>query len=379
MAWLSSVNFRAYAGEPDPVKRSLVNRQLLVAAVALALSAAPSARAAQGKAKAAKPEAAAAAAAPAAAPVATTYEGLRAHASPAGDLGHLVEPLFGSCAAKDDLGKRQCELIERWHLDRLKERTWYATAEPVALQNTPYDSTVKAVTLTVNGCLQCGHPPIVSGAPRLIATGAPRGMDEGAPIGLDLITHDMTFETADKARIFLDKVRPRLRVEFVFGVGAPFETKTVKGVGIRLLGKRVYNQCTGEVVLSEPPSSEPIKITNRDPSCPAADAPTDEQIEFAKAQALLPDTISRMDVLKTLTPVQQRFYECGEEFELKQGVAKVHVSVFGDGKRKMTIAPPYDQGDVHLCFRSALNEVTFPRFKSASPPVEIDYPFVLRR
>ncbi len=57
----------------------------------------------------------------------------------------------------------------------------------------------------------------------------------------------------------------------------------------------------------------------------------------------------------------------------------MHVTVLGEGKSKMTIAPPYNEGDVYFCFRAALNEAKFPRFKRASPPVEIDYPFVLRR
>ena len=72
-------------------------------------------------------------------------------------------------------------------------------------------------------------------------------------------------------------------------------------------------------------------------------------------------------------------YECGEEFELKQGAARVHIVLEGDGKHTINILPPFDKGDVHLCIRAALNDAKFPRFKSSSPPVNIDYPFVLRR
>ena len=73
------------------------------------------------------------------------------------------------------------------------------------------------------------------------------------------------------------------------------------------------------------------------------------------------------------------FIECGEVFELKQGVARVHVTLQGNGKLKMTISEPYDKGDVHLCIREALKAAHFPLFKFKSPPMEIDYPFVLRK
>ncbi len=298
--------------------------RIILVAVALSAALSPVAGAAKGKSAKARAAAAApaaattAGAAPAAtaAPVAAaaapgkpaSFEELRAQAGAAGDLGSLVEPLFAACAAVDDLGKRQCELIRKWHLERLKTRTWYATADKVSLQDQPYDRAAKSLTLVVNGCLECSHPPVVAGAPRLLATAAPKGMDEGVPVGLDLDSRDLPFESADKAKFWLDKVRPRLRVEFVFGVGQPFESKLAKGVAIRLLGHRVFNQCTGEVLASEPPSTDKIKIVNRDPSCPAADAPSDEAIALAKAEALLPDTISRQEVIRVMSPIQQRFY-----------------------------------------------------------------------
>ena len=50
-----------------------------------------------------------------------------------------------------------------------------------------------------------------------------------------------------------------------------------------------------------------------------------------------------------------------------------------DGKHTIEILPPFDKGDIHLCIRAALNDATYPRFKSSGQPVKVDYPFVLRR
>ena len=313
---------------------------------------------------------------------AKSYEELRASASDAGDLANLLEPLVAECGQKDDLSKRQCTLIRQWHLERLHGRKWVAVADATALQNQPYDATEKTLTLTVTGCLACKNPPVVGGVARLVATKAPKAFEDGAPVGLDLGTHDVAQPDAKEAAFWMEKVRPRLRVEFVFGVGETFDSKAGKGVAVNVVGHRVYNTCNGEVIASQPESTDKlVKLSGpRDPVCPAADSPSDKDIEYAKRQATLPETLTREDIQKAMAPVQQRIYECGEEFELKQGTARIKLSIPGDGKgRKIDILPPYDKGDVHLCLRAALNEAKFPLFKDSSPVVNVDYPFVLRR
>ncbi len=98
-----------------------------------------------------------------------------------------------------------------------------------------------------------------------------------------------------------------------------------------------------------------------------------------RAEAALPDTLSGDDIRKAMHPVQLRVYECGEEFELS-GVAHVRLVITGDGKgTKMTVLPPFDSGDAHLCLRSAFKAAAIPRFKHGSPPIVVDYPFVWRR
>jgi hypothetical protein len=254
-----------------------------------------------------------------------------------------------------------------------------AVADGSALVAQPYDATEKSVTLTVTGCLACTRPPLVAGAPRLLSTKPPKAIEEGAPVGLDLGMHEVSIPSAQKAASWSKRVLPRLKTEFVFTVGQPWDAKTMKGVAFAPIAHRVYDGCTGDVVASEPPSQGKVQLAERDPSCPAADAPTEEEEEIAKAEAALPETLSRDDVTKTMAPVQQRIYECGEEFELKQGTARVKMVLEGNGKHTIEILPPFDKGDVHLCLRAALNEAKFPHFKSASPPVKVDYPFVLRR
>ena len=79
-----------------------------------------------------------------------------------------------------------------------------------------------------------------------------------------------------------------------------------------------------------------------------------------------------------MAPAQARIFECGEEFELK-GVARVHVYLTGEGKTTVSVMAPYHTGEANVCIRGAMKEAKFPKFKSASQPINIDYPFVLRK
>jgi hypothetical protein len=386
-------------GSTQPLGRSragLRSRPIPVAAalVALAALAGSAAQAAKGKGKpdeqaakgaapkdaAPKQDAPAAGPAPVvakpAAPRPATWEELTHDAAneAAEDLGDLVEPLFATCAKDSDLAYRQCETIKEWLTDRLHAHHYLAVADSAALQSSPYDAAEKALTLTVNGCIACLKPPAVDGALRLIATRAPRGFADGAAVGIDVGFHEVALDDAKKAEKWTTKVLPRLRVEYVFTVGQPFEAGTTKGVAIVPLGHRVYNSCTGEVVASDPASAKPRTVA-KDPTCPAADAPSEEELAEAREQAALPERLTPDDIERAMAPVQQRVIECATEFELK-GVAKVTMTLNGEGTRQFKVLPPFDKGEANLCIRQAMKLANFPHFKKGRS-IPIEYPFVL--
>jgi hypothetical protein len=260
-------------------------------------------------------------------------------------------------------------------------------ADAAALQSQPYDATEKSLTLVVTGCLACAAPPVIAGSPRLLVTKPPAAFEKSAagpvPVGLDLSYHDVPQPTAARAASFKSKLASRLRVEFVFTVGPAFGGSSGGGVLFTPLAHRIFNRCSGEVIASEPvtksPKVERDQIAERDPACPKPGAPTEEEEEAARKEAALPDSLTRGDIEKAMVPVQAHIYECGEEFELR-GVAHVKFSVDGEGKTiRMSVLAPYDQGDPYLCLRAAFKEAKFPRFKSSSPPVNVDFPFVWRR
>ncbi|MSP62784.1 MAG: hypothetical protein EXR72_21120 [Myxococcales bacterium] len=320
-------------------------------------------------------------------PTASNWEELSREASqPATTeaLARDLEPLYAQCGKESELARRQCETIRAWHLERIKRTRYVALADAGALQVSPYDATEKNVTLTVSGCLDCGRPFQLGGGPRLLATKAPKGISEGVPLGLDVGDHEVALPDAKKAKNFADKVLPRLRVEFVFTVGESFDVgkapALVKGLTIVPLGHRVYNGCTGEVLASSPKSlkARTMPAAERDPSCPAFDAPTEEEQAEAAEQAQLPDTLARADIERAMAPVQQRVLECAQEFELK-GVARVQFTVTDDGKMTaLKVLPPFEKGEAKICLSQSLKSAVFPKFKK-SKPIPVEYPFVLHQ
>jgi hypothetical protein len=380
-------------GSTQPLGRSpagLRSIRIGSALIAGLLAVAAPAQAVKGKGKpeeqapkdaAAKKDAAPAPAQPVAKPAAprpATWEELSrdAAAEAPEDLGPLVEPLFATCAKDSDLAYRQCETIKEWLTDRLHAHHYLAVADGAALQSSPYDAAEKALTLTVNGCVACLKPPAVDGALRLIATRPPRGFSDGTAVGIDVGFHEVSLDDAKKAEKWATKVLPRLRVEWVFTVGQPFEAGATKGVAIVPLGHRVYNSCTGEVVASDPASAKPRTVA-KDPTCPALGAPTEEEVAEAREQAALPDRLTPDDIERAMAPVQQRVLECATEFELK-GVAKVSLVLNGDGTRQFKVLAPFDKGEANLCIRQAMKLATFPHFKKGKT-IPIDYPFVLHQ
>ena len=66
------------------------------------------------------------------------------------------------------------------------------------------------------------------------------------------------FDSLADAKRWLDAERPFLRAEFLFQpqiVGDVWTFGANRGVALKLVGARVYNRCTGDVLVSKPPST----------------------------------------------------------------------------------------------------------------------------
>lgn len=338
------------------------------------------------------------------------YEDLLKAATPIRDLATLIEPLYARCEDRDDVPRRQCETIRGALLERLRGRTFVALAD-MAPDISPYDATAKEIDLEVSGCLACKAPPLVSGQPRYLVTRPPR-QEGGRVVSAALATHQIDAPTKVQADRFLERVAPRLQVQHIFRVGAPFgepttadkaqgrpgdagklgavkspaakaplpvkaeaEGAALLGVSIIPVAHRVYDRCTGTVTASSHPSLGPARVV-ADRSCPKRGSEELSQAELQQEaqRAALPERLSSRQVEEALQPVQERIHDCYTEYREVSGTAKVQLTLGTEGKlTNIVLAPPFDKAEIGMCLRVQIKSATFPRFRG--DPMKIDYAF----
>src|SRR6185369_7242413 len=150
---------------------------------------------------------------------------------------------------------------------------------------------VRGFRVALSGCIACTKPVAIggtdrtAGARRMITVSAPRKDGSSLSSAVEIARGAVGFESVPEAKRWLTEVRPALRAELVF---RPAEEEWTfgahRGYALELLAGRIYNRCTGEIVLSKPPSQgiadrPPPGREHEDPACavraaaPAGSAP----------------------------------------------------------------------------------------------------------
>jgi hypothetical protein len=331
---------------------------------------------------------AAAAAAPASPAQAATFEELVKDALPAKDLQTLVEPLYARCDDDDALRRRQCEGSRAFLLDYLRGHTFVAEAD-VPPETSPYDSTAKQVDMEVPGCVACVAPPRVGGEPRYVVTRPPQKIVNGRALVMPVASHEIALADRVKADRFVENIVPRLRIQQVFRFGTPFgdappapQGKTAappppmpKGVLVASIGHRVYDRCTGEVIAASPAATGKVAV-KPDKTCPRKGSAELSQAELRRAAevAALPERLTPHQIDQVLSPIQPRMHECYVEFGEPSGVAKVQLTIGGEGKlTQVNLPSPFDKADIGLCMRAQLKAASFPKFRGTAMTVDYVY------
>jgi hypothetical protein len=334
------------------------------------------------------------AAAPASKAAAASFDELLKDAVPVKDLATLIEPLYARCDDDDALGRRQCEGTRSYLLDYLKAHTFVADAD-VPPDTTPYDAVAKQVDMEVPGCVACLYPPKVAGEARFVTTRPPQRIVEGRALVQPVASHEISLPDRTGADRFVERVVPRLRIQQVFRVGAPYGeaapapagkaaapaagatsaagVASIKGVLVVPLGHRVYDRCTGQVAAASPEKASAVRVTP-DRSCPPKGSDELSQAELKRAEefAALPEHLMPHQIDQVLSPVQAKIHECYVEFGEPSGTAKVALTIGGAGKlTAITLAPPFDKADIGVCMRSQLKGTVFPKFRGS--PMNVDY------
>src|SRR5262249_17380473 len=136
-------------------------------------------------------------------------------------------------------------------------------------------------------------------------------------------------------------------------------SKGALAVPVEVIGWRVFNQCTGEVMWSEPASRTAAAI-NKAARRPPPQEPKPGSLEPAAPADKRPARLGRYDIEQTLAGTKPRVRECYERYEIS-GRADLVLEVEGTGAvQAAAIKGPFEDTPTARCLLEALGGVKFP-------------------
>ncbi|HEY3357404.1 MAG TPA: hypothetical protein VGQ83_29405 [Polyangia bacterium] len=328
-----------------------------------------------------------------------SFEALLASSESIGDLARTLEPYTELCNEELDMTRRQCEVVRTYLRGVLAKRVFNGEAEAGALVVGPYAAKQGGRSLTLRGCVACAQP--VSGDRRHLVTVRPPQKIGGAELkGLDVTSVKVPHASAHVADIWQRDVGSKLRTELVYKLGPAWTQKVakakaprkgpapalpafddgsgeVRGLGLQLLGYRVYSRCSGAVLASSPKSAFPVPVE------PAADCPKPE-VKVASSQPLgrqpdprWPYVLSVGDIRKTFDGIRGQVQACYLQFQIP-GQAELEVEIGGlDGNvLAVKVSGLFEDTPTADCIAAALSVARFPNFRAKS--MKVPYNFFLR-
>jgi hypothetical protein len=312
--------------------------------------------------------AAAAYAAPASA--APSFEEVARQAEPVSDLGMLLSPFVDDCRhSRGELEQLRCESVRNALRARLPGRTFLYTRDGAeAVPATPYDPRARGLRLTVVGCLSCKQPVEASGERRYLTLKVPSRGPSGGPVAAEVSRATVSLASPAEAEKWARTVQPFLRVELLFHpADQPWTVGTSRGYAFVPVGVRVYNRCTGEVLVSDPPSQGPAP---RESQC--TPAPDEEQAEQPAAETLSPAAIN-----EAMAQVKGELDGCLARSRLR-GTSRLAFEVAPTGlPERVTIEGAAAGTPVGECLAGVGMKVVFPAFHGEKQ--RFKYPVSSRR
>jgi hypothetical protein len=320
--------------------------------------------------------------APAAAPAGETYEALAKNATRTRDVATLLGAFIDRCdAEKRELERARCRTTQAYLRDVLPGRTFSTPAEdPATISVSEYDAGVKGYHLELAGCIACTKPVVVGRARerRFITLREPQKDAETLPKAVEVSKSTLGFDSLVDAKRWLDKVRPFLRAEFLFQpADAEWSFGPSRGYALKLVGVRVFNRCTGEVLASKPPSTGLADLPTGSREDAACLQPGGGDARTEDADLALPEELGRDAIADSMGRIRPQVYACFEKFK-EPGTALLTYVVAGNGMvQSIRVGGSFDGTPTGDCVLDAGKNAHFPRFKAARQ--QFSYPFILRR
>jgi hypothetical protein len=298
-----------------------------------------------------------------------TFDAVAATARRVDRLDELVWALTASCERGDDVQLRQCRHVRDAQRATYAGATLLVDGEPEALAIGAWDAGKRSAPVTLASCIACAGVTVegkrwfvVGSGPRVAVAGGLRGAT----------VHDAARTFADEAALaaWRDKAA-KVRVQFLVKVpAAPRWSDGGKdGLGLDVVGYRVWTPCDGDVVCASPVSDVVVPD-------PKACGPVVAQVVTTAQAEPVPERLEPGQITDAMRPVGEAAVRCLQTYGV-HGRASLKVSFGADGRiKKTTLAGDFVGTPTGTCIERAAAKVRFP--PSQQDTTSIVYPILLR-
>jgi hypothetical protein len=320
-----------------------------------------------------------------AAPTDASYESLAHGAVKTQDVATLLAPFVDTCGGEmRDLDRARCRATNGYLHRELPHQTFSTQSDPAAIQVSSYDAAIKGYHVALAGCLACTDPlPIGDrGEPRYVTLEIPDKTAATLAAGVPLSKSNFAFDDLPAAKRWVETERPFLRAEFLYqpqAEGAAFTIGMAPGIALKLVGARIYNRCTGEILVSKPPSTgyaDRPAPGHQDPACARAGKAAEPDPNLA-AEDTRAEQLSKAVIGDAMTKISPRLFECYQKFHVPGALVLSYV-VGGNGTvQSVQVGTTFAGTPTGTCSLEVAKEARFPSFKRDRQ--EFKYLFYLRR
>lgn len=312
----------------------------------------------------------------------SSYEALAQEAVRTNDVATLLAPFVDHCdGERRDLDRARCRAVLAYLRRTLPQQTFaLGTDDPAAITVSDYDAGVRGYHLALAGCIACTKPVVVGrgGEPRFVTVKTPDKGGESLSRAVAISQGTFGFDSLAEAHRWLEKERPFLRAEFLFqpqAADAEWTFGSSHGVAVRLLGARVYNRCTGQVLLSNPPSvgtAERALAGDRDPSC--------RDVEARVAQVVppedLPAQLGKVAIAEAMGKIRASVFACYQKFHVPGRLELTYVVANNGTVQSVVLGSAYAGTETGRCALEVAKDARFSPFQIERQ--KFTYPFFLR-
>ena len=143
----------------------------------------------------------------------------------------------------------------------------------------------------------------------------------------------------------------------------------------------MYNRCTGDVLVSKPPSTgtaERPSPGHEDATCKARPSASNETVAATPPAADdLPAQLTKALIADSMAKIRPQVFACYQQFKSPGTLELIYV-VAGNGTvQSVAVGPAFAGTPTGLCVLTAAKDAHFPPFKMEQQ--KFTYPFFLRQ